>query len=256
LQLHPVADRFDGTVALVTGAAGGIGRATALRLAAEGARVLCVDVVEQATSETVAEIEAAGGTARAQPTDVRDPAACEAAVAAAVATWGTLDVLCNVAGVLHATHSDDETDEGWRRILAVNLDGTFWLCRSALPHLLERRGAIVNVASTAGIMGQAYMAAYCASKHGVVGLTKALAIEYARKGLRVNAVCPGGVDTSMTQGIEFPEDVNVHLIMRAALVDESQPPASVAAAIAWLASDEARFVNGAVVPIDAGVTAG
>jgi meso-butanediol dehydrogenase / (S,S)-butanediol dehydrogenase / diacetyl reductase len=256
VQLHPVPGRFAGKVALVTGAARGIGRATALRLAEEGARVLCVDVQADAVEDTAAKAVAAGGTAIARAVDVRDSAACDAAVAAAVDEWGQLDALCNIAGVLHAVHSVDETDDGWRRILSVNLDGSFFLARAALPHLLESKGAIVNVSSTAGVMGQSYMAAYCASKHGVIGLTKALAIEYARKGLRVNAVCPGGVDTDMTSGIEFPEKVNLHLVMRAAIVDESQPPESVAAAISWLASDEAAFVNGAVLSIDSGVAAG
>jgi NAD(P)-dependent dehydrogenase (short-subunit alcohol dehydrogenase family) len=251
-----VADRFAGKVAVVSGAAQGIGRATALRLAEEGARVLCLDVRADAVEDTAAAAQAAGGTARARAVDVRESDACAAAVAAAVEEWGQLDALCNVAGVLHAQHSVDESDDGWRRILSVNLDGPFFLARAALPHLLESKGAIVNVSSTAGVMGQSYMAAYCASKHGVIGLTKALAIEYARKGLRVNAVCPGGVDTDMTAGIEFPEKVNLHLIMRAAIVDVSQPPESVASAIAWLASDEAAFVNGAVLSIDSGVAAG
>jgi NAD(P)-dependent dehydrogenase (short-subunit alcohol dehydrogenase family) len=256
LQLHPVPDRFAGKVAVVTGAAGGIGAATAARLAAEGAKVLACDVQADAVEATVAAISAAGGEAVARPTDVRSSDECAAAVAEAVDRWGGLHALCNVAGVLHAQHTVDETDEGWRRIQAVNLDGPFFLCRAALPHLLAVRGAIVNVASTAGVMGQAYMAAYCASKHGVVGLTRALAIEYARKGLRVNAVCPGGVDTAMTQGISFPDEVNFHLVMRAALVDEPQPPESVASLISWLACDEATFVNGSIVSIDSGVHAG
>jgi meso-butanediol dehydrogenase/(S,S)-butanediol dehydrogenase/diacetyl reductase len=256
VQIHPVPDRFAGKVALVTGAAGGIGRATALRLGQEGARVLCVDLQAEATDQTAAAVVAAGGTALARPVDVRDSTSCNDAVAEAFDTWGRLDALCNIAGVLHSQHTVDETDEGWRRILSVNLDGPFFMARAALPHLLESKGAIVNVSSTAGMMGQAYMAAYCASKHGVVGLTRSLAIEYARKGVRINAVCPGGVDTGMTQGIEFPEKVNIHLIMRAAIVDASQPPESVASAITWLASDEATYVNGAVLSIDSGVTAG
>jgi NAD(P)-dependent dehydrogenase (short-subunit alcohol dehydrogenase family) len=173
-----------------------------------------------------------------------------------VSTWGGLDVLANVAGILGSSHTEQETDEQFRRILAVNLHGPFFTSRAAIPHLLERRGAIVNVSSTAGVMGQAYLSAYAASKHGVIGLTKSMAIEYARQGLRVNAVCPGGVDTAMTQGVSFPDDVNFHLIMRAALVDEPQPPDSVAAALVWLASDEATFVNGAVLSIDSGVAAG
>jgi meso-butanediol dehydrogenase/(S,S)-butanediol dehydrogenase/diacetyl reductase len=256
VQTRPVPDRFADQSAIVTGAAGGIGRATALRLGSEGARVLCLDVQQDAVEATAADIVAAGGTALARTCDVSRSAECTSAVTGAVDAWGGLDILANVAGILQASHTHETDDETWRRILSVNLDGPFYLSRAALPHLLETRGAIVNVASTAGIMGQAYLTAYSASKHGVVGLTKSMAIEYARKGLRVNAVCPGGVDTSMTQTIDFPEDVNFHLIMRAALVDVSQSPDSVANMIAWLASSEATYVNGAVVSIDAGVTAG
>lgn len=256
MQLHPVPQRFAGKAVVVTGAAGGIGAATARRLGEEGASVLCLDVQAEAVEATAAAVVAAGGEAVARAVDVRESSQCRNAIEEAVATWGRLDALCNVAGVLHASHSADETDEGWRRIMGVNLDGPFFLTRAALPHLLAVRGAVVNVSSTAGVMGQAYMAAYCASKHGVVGMTKALAIEYARKGLRVNAVCPGGVATAMTQEIDFPEDVNWHLVMRANITDSGQPPESVAAAIAWLASDEAAYVNGAVVSIDSGVAAG
>lgn len=256
MQLHPVPGRFAGKVAVVTGAAGGIGAATARRLGDEGASVLCLDVQADAIEATASAITEAGGTAVARVVDVRDSGQCSDAIAAAVSAWGRLDALCNVAGVLHARHSTEESDEGWRKILSVNLDGPFFLSRAALPHLLETKGAIVNVSSTAGVMGQAYMAAYCASKHGVIGMTKALAIEYARKGLRVNAVCPGGVATAMTQEIDFPEDVNWHLVMRANITDSGQPPESVAAAITWLASDEAAYVNGSVLSVDTGVAAG
>lgn len=256
MQTFTVPDRFARQTAVVTGAASGIGRATAIRLGAEGAKVLCLDVQEEAASATVEAVTQLGGTATARACDVSDPTQCTDAVTEAVASWGRLDVLCNVAGVLRSDHADRMSDESWNQVLAVNLSGPFFMSRAALPHLLEQRGAIVNVASTAGVMGQAYLAAYAASKHGVVGLTRSLAIEFARKGLRVNAVCPGGVDTAMTQGIVFPDDANYHLVMRAALVDETQPPESVASLISWLGSEEARFVNGAVVPIDAGVTAG
>jgi meso-butanediol dehydrogenase/(S,S)-butanediol dehydrogenase/diacetyl reductase len=248
--------RFDGRTAAVTGAAGGIGRATARRLAAEGASVLCLDVAGDGAEETASLIAAAGGSAAGAACDVTDSGAADDAVAAAVDRFGGLDVLCNIAGIGFAVHSADETDDGWQRTLAVNLTGTFYMCRAALPQLLERRGVIVNTASTAGLMGQAYMAAYCASKHGVVGLTKALAIEYGRKGLRANAICPGGTDTGILSGFAPPEDANLKLMMRAMLLDGAHPPEGIAALFAYVASPEATFVNGAAIAIDGGVTAG
>lgn len=256
MQIHLVPDRFEGKTTVVTGAAGGIGEATAQRLAAEGANVLCMDLQAEAVEQTAADITAAGGSAVALPTDVSDSAACTAAIADAVDRWGALHALCNVAGVLKMSHTHEETDQMWGLMVDVNLNGTFYLSRAALPHLLETNGAIVNVSSTAGVMGQAYLAAYCASKHGVIGLTKAMAVEYARKRVRVNAVCPGGVDTSMTQEIEFPDDANVQLILRAALAKENCTPDDVANLIAWLASDEATYVNGSVISVDGGVAAG
>lgn len=218
--------------------------------------MLCVDVQAEAAEATAASIVGSGGVARALACDVSDPTRCAAVVAEAVDSWGGLHVLANVAGVLRSTHSHETPDADWALMIGVNLSGPFYLSRAAIPHLLETRGNIVNVASTAGMMGQAYLTAYSASKHGVIGITRSLALEYAKQGLRVNAVCPGGVDTPMTQGISFPDDIDLSLILRASLIEDFQQPDSVAGLIAWLASEEARFVNGAVVPIDAGVTAG
>ncbi|MDZ7733562.1 MAG: SDR family NAD(P)-dependent oxidoreductase [Acidimicrobiia bacterium] len=248
--------RFDGRAAVVTGAAGGIGRATAQRLAAEGARVLCVDLDGDGATDTARAVRDDGGTAESTSCDVTDPAAATAAIGTAVDAFGGLDVLCNIAGIGFAVHTHDETDDGWRRTLDVNLSGTFYMCRAAVPHLLDREGVIVNTASTAGLMGQAYMAAYCASKHGVVGLTKALAIEYGRKGLRANAVCPGGTDTGILSGFAPPEDANLKLMMRAMLLDGAHPPEGIAALFAYVASPEATYVNGAAIAIDGGTTAG
>jgi meso-butanediol dehydrogenase/(S,S)-butanediol dehydrogenase/diacetyl reductase len=248
--------RFDAKTVIVTGAAGGIGRATALRLGAEGANVLCLDVQGGPAAETAALIDEGSTRAVGQPCDVTDSAAVDAAVADAVTRWGRLDAIANIAGIGIAVHTHEETNDNWQRTLDVNLNGTFYLCRAAIPHLLETEGAIVNTASTAGLQGQAYQAAYCASKHGVVGITRALAIEYGRKGLRVNAVCPGGTDTGILAGFAPPEDANLKLMLRAMLLDGAHPPAGIAALIAYLASDEATFVNGAAVAIDGGITAG
>jgi len=244
-------------VALVTGAASGIGRATALRLAAEGARVFAADRDEPRLAEAIAAIVASGGEARAHALDVADPSACRAAVAACVARYGGLDVLANVAGVMYWGHLTDVSEADWARTLGVNLSGVFFLCQAAVPALLERRGVIVNVASAAGIQGQAYTAPYCVSKAGVVSLTKCLAVEYAKRGLRAVAVCPGGVNTPLNADLKLPEGADKTLFQRLMpLAFPIAEPEEIAAAVAYLASAEARFVNGAVFSIDGGQTAG
>ncbi len=248
--------RFTDKVVLVTGAASGIGRATALRLAAEGAAVWCVDVNTEGVDSTAATIEAAGGTARSSTVDVTDPAACAAAVAAVVEAFGGLDVLCNIAGIGGSAHTLEETPGRFNAMFAVNAFGPFNLIQAALPHLLERGGNVLNLASTAGIIGQAYCAAYCASKHALVGLTKALAVEYGRQGVRFNAVCPGGVNTGLIGAFVPPEGASMSLISRSYLTRDMQEPESVAALIAHIASDEAYYMNGAVVAVDGGTTTG
>jgi NAD(P)-dependent dehydrogenase (short-subunit alcohol dehydrogenase family) len=247
--------RFEGRAALITGAASGIGRATAERLAGEGARVLCTDVNEAGLEETADDIRKAGGQAAARVLDVSDASACDAAVRAAVDELGRLDVLCNVAGIGMYVHATDLTPEQWDRVLAINLSGTFFTCRAAIPHLLETAGNIVNVASSAGLMGIAYSAAYCASKGGVVLLTRSLAVEFAHRGLRVNCVCPGGVDTPLTRAFRPPEGARRQLLARMSLVPKLATPGEIAGSIAYLASDEARFVNGAALSIDGGQVA-
>ncbi|HEX2484453.1 MAG TPA: SDR family NAD(P)-dependent oxidoreductase [Myxococcota bacterium] len=247
--------RFEGKAALVTGAAAGIGQATAVRLASEGASVACVDVSAEgleATAKRCAEHGAAAWTARC---DVSDAAQVEAAVAGCVERFGRLDVLVNIAGILSLEHSHALSLERWNQVLAVNLTGTFLFCRAALPHLLERGGAIVNTSSTSALAGMPYAAAYGASKAGVLALTRTLAVEYAKKGLRANAVCPGSIKTAMGSRAHLPEGIDFALLQRAMPLDKARGPEVVAAVIALLASDEGAHINGESVRVDGGTLA-
>ena len=249
-------NRFAGKVALVTGAASGIGRATALRLASEGARVFATDINDAALAEAVAAIEAGGGEAIAHRLDVADPAACRDGVAEAVARFGRLDVLCNVAGILQWGHATDVSEVDWNRIVAINLSSVFFLSQAAIPHLLATRGVIVNMASSAAVRGQAYTSPYCATKAAVVALTKSMAVEYAQRGLRVVALAPGGVKTPLTTALTFREDFDLALIQKLMPLMDLAEPEEIAAAVAYLASPEARYVNGAILSIDGAQTAG
>lgn len=250
--------RFSGKVALVTGAASGIGRATALRLAAEGARVLACDVAREPLDALARELASRGAEAAAHAFDVSDAAACRRAVEACAARFGRLDVLCNIAGIALQKWQRvaDLREADWRRVLAVNLDGVFFLCQAAIPRLLETRGVIVNMSSAAGLKGQVYTSAYCVSKAGVVSLTKCIALEYAKQGLRCVAVCPGGVKTPLGAMPELPPDPDMSQFAKLLPLMPLAEPEEIAAAVAYVASAEARYINGAVLSIDGAQTAG
>lgn len=248
-------DRLKGRRALVTGAASGIGRATALRLAAEGASVFCCDVAESGAAETARTITNEGGRAGSGHVDVSRLEACEAIVESARKILGGLDILANVAGILRPGHTHEQDPRLFDQTIAINLSGTYYMCRSALPLLLESRGAIVNIASVAGFQGVPYNAAYGASKAGVIGLTQALAAEYAKRGVRVNCVCPGGVLTPMTQAGFNVENLDLSLMARIApLMPRVGRPEEIAGVVAFLASDEAAYVTGSAYRIDGGQT--
>jgi NAD(P)-dependent dehydrogenase (short-subunit alcohol dehydrogenase family) len=242
--------RFEGRVALVTGAASGIGRATATRLAEEGARLVCVDVQGEALEDTAKLVRERGAEVLTRLCDVAEPEQVEATVADAIAHYGALHTLCNLAGILRFDHTHELALEDWNRILLVNLTGTFLMCRAALPHLLETRGSIVNAASTAALAGHPWTAAYSASKGGVLAFTYTLAIEYGKQGLRANAVCPGSVSTPIQDAFKLPEGADRKLLFRIMPLDEFRGPETAASVIAFLASDDAAHINGERVRVD------
>jgi len=245
--------RFEGKTALITGAGSGLGRAAVVRLAEEGARVACLDV--RGSDEVARDLANSGHDALALTCDVRDEDAVKAAVADAAAWGDGIDVVANFAGVAMFAHFTDVSLKDWERIIGINLTGTFLVTREAMQHLVERRGAVVNVASTAGLQARAYLSPYAASKGGVIMLTKALALEYAAQGVRVNCICPGGVDTAITADIARPSDADPRIATRGAPMGRRGEVHEIAAAVAYLASDEASFVSGIAFPIDGAATA-
>jgi NAD(P)-dependent dehydrogenase (short-subunit alcohol dehydrogenase family) len=249
-----VPGRFAGKRILITGAGSGIGRAVAARLAAEGGHVVCVDL--KGADETAAALNEAGGTAHSLDCDVTDAEAVERTVESAVATLGGLDIVCNIAGIGHFAWSHEETPEWFDRIVKVNLNGTFYVSRYALPHLMATGdGVIVNTASTAGMIGQPWSAAYCASKGGVVLLTKALATEYKGKGVRCVAIAPGGTNTNIIHSfMSIPEGANGKEMTKIMTPMGQSEPEEMASAFAFVASNEARYMTGSIVAVDGGIS--
>ena len=249
--------RFQNKCAVVTGAASGIGLAVARRLAAEGAQVVLGDRNIEGVEQAAREI---GAVATAMALDVADEASCQAIIDRAVDLHGGIDILCNIAGVLDFGALSDVDATRWNRVIDINLGGVYRMSRAALPHLLERRGNIVNMASAAGLVGVPFNTAYTASKHGVVGLTKALALELSKQGVRVNAVCPTGVKTPMVQqSPPPPPNLDWEMVMRSApWLDDGEmcDPEDIADAVAFLASSEAKRITGTAFAVDGGQTAG
>jgi NAD(P)-dependent dehydrogenase (short-subunit alcohol dehydrogenase family) len=245
-----------GRAALVTGAASGLGKGTALALARAGANVCIVDVNEGGLEESARALRALGVEVHAHPADLSKPDDCRNAIAAAVRAFGRLDALCNVAGIIFFANAHEMPALQWEKTIAVNLSAPFYLIQAAIPHLLAANGAVVNVTSSGGIVGEAYLGAYCASKAGLMHLTRALAMEYVHKPIRFNAVAPGGMMTNIGANLQMPQDVNYDLIKRFSGLRGMVEVDDVAELIAFLASDAARAYHGACISIDKGITSG
>jgi NAD(P)-dependent dehydrogenase (short-subunit alcohol dehydrogenase family) len=250
--------RLSGKRAFVSGAGGGIGRATALKFAAEGAAVICADLHDGALAQTDAALKKAGATYHLVTGDMTDAAACEAVLAAAAAAFGGLDIMFNNAGIVHAEDTGPvETPlSAWDKTISVNLTAVFLACKFGLPHLLASgRGALINNASVVALMGSAYpQIAYTAAKGGVLAMTREIAVMYARRGVRANAICPGPVATPLVTAF-LANEAAWDLRRPYMPMGRLGQPEEIANVVAFLASDEAGYVNGAAYAIDGGISA-
>jgi NAD(P)-dependent dehydrogenase (short-subunit alcohol dehydrogenase family) len=257
--------RLKDKTAIVTGAASGIGLATALKFAQEGAAVMCADMNEEGAAKTASRIADLGGKAASFKMDVTKEAEVQALVADTVKRWERVDVMFNNAGIEFGIPVTQVSELQWDSLIDVNLKGVFLGCKHVLPQMAKQKsGAIVNTASIAGLRGVAFLSTYCASKGGVVLMTKALAVEWASFGVRINAVCPGVIRTPMADrailaggglGSATPEESWAQLAAAHPLGRVGQPE-EVAEAVTFLASDQASFITGAALPVDGGMEAG
>ncbi len=248
--------RFKDKVVLITGAAGGIGRAAAVGFAGQGARVVVVDTSEADGRRTLDLVGETGGEAIFVAADVSKPLDCERMVRHAIAQFGRLDIAFNNAGIGSTGFAlADEEEIAWDRTIAINLKGVFLSMKYEIAEMLKSGGGvIVNTASVAGLVGNPGLGSYCASKHGVVGLTRAAALDYIGKGIRINAVCPGATRTALLEGWFQDPEVEQH-VMKLHPIGRIADPAEMARAVLFLASDEASFMVGHAMPVDGGLTA-
>jgi NAD(P)-dependent dehydrogenase (short-subunit alcohol dehydrogenase family) len=246
--------RLEGKTAVITGAASGIGKAIAERFAEEGAKMLITDVAAEGLQAVATTLRDGGTEVEARVSDVSDPGSVEETINETVSRFGKIDAVCNVAGILRWDNTHEIEVEPWNRVLAVNLTGTMLMCRYSIPHLIETKGAIVNMASTAALAAQPFGAAYAASKAGVVALTRNIALDYGHVPLRCNAIAPGSINTGMTQQVEFPEGANLKHLKRIMSLKGFgfAGPEKIASVAAMLVSDDGSHITGEVIRVDGG----
>lgn len=256
-NVPPATIDLTGRTAIVTGSGSGIGRSTALNFARQGAEILVNDIIAERAHETVDLIEKEGGKAFAVVADISDEVAVAALVADAVGRWGRIDILVNNAGIMdEISFLEDVSTALWTRVFEVNVNGVFFMLRAVLPHMRAAgKGAIVNIASEAGLRGGAAGGTYVASKHAVVGLTRSTAWNHSQEGIRCNAICPGAIETNISGGKGFdafdPKGLARALPVMA-LCEQPAPPQAIANAALFLVSDAAFYVNGLIMPVDGG----
>ncbi len=248
-------NRFSDKVAFLTGVASGVGRATSLRLASEGAKVYGIDIDEASMAATADEVKANGGEMTVQRVDVADVGAVRAAVQNTVDAYGGINIVGNIAGVARQQHLGDVTEQDWDRMNAINLKGPFFVAQATIPHLLSSAGCLINIASNAGLMGQAYTVPYCATKGGIVNMTRALAMEFLKSDIRINAIAPGGIDTPLVHNFELADGIDWSLMQNHVGHRPQSSPEQIAGFFAFLASDEAANVHGSILSADGGLTA-
>lgn len=250
-------ENFADKIVAITGAASGLGKATAVTFAQRGAILALVDKNEAGLRELVAEL---GRYNVPEPyfmsADLSQRGACLTFIDAAVKQFGGLNVLCNVAGILGANRLADVSEAHWNLIMGVNLAAPFWLSQAAMPHLIERNGNIVNVASSGAAIGEAYLIPYTATKAAVVHMTRSMAMEFMKENVRINSVSPGGMHTNIMSEEAFPEDADMQLVGRFVGMRPAAEPAEVADMIVYVASDRAKNIHGANLATDGGITAG
>lgn len=247
--------RFEKRSVLVTGAASGIGLETARAFASEGARVFAVDMNPAGAEQAAGTLGGLASEVEFYVGDVSTSASCHAAVSRAVESMGRLDVLCNIAGFSEIEHFTEISEAQFQRMVSVNLGGVFFMTQASMPHLLDTGGNVVNMASVAGLVGNPYNSVYCATKAAVVNLTRSLALEFSKRGVRVNCVCPGSVVTPAMHATKLPKKIDSELFSTMTPPLGHCQPDQVASAVLHLASDAASYVTGSAYPVDGGRTA-